>query len=125
LLAVRAAAFGTSALDDDTRRAALAAVQADLEAAGMVDKTGAPTKAIVAQTSFERQELLPTGGLMVKGCLDECNVCDDMRVMDVETRLENKRLRNELLKRRIELLDKHSDYRCCPVGEAEAEDDEE
>jgi hypothetical protein len=125
LLAARAPALSTISIDDETRRAALAAVQADLEGAGMVDKAGAPTQAIIAQLSWERQELLPTGGLMVKGCLDECNVCDDMRIRDVETQLENKRLQNELLKRQIELLDKHSDYRCCPVGEAETEDDEE
>jgi hypothetical protein len=125
LLAARAFALGASAIDDDTRRAALAAAQAELHKAGMVDKTGAPTSAIVAQLSWERQELLPTGGLMVKGCLDECNVCDEMRIMDVETQLENKRLQNELLKRQTELLDKHADYRCCPAGEEESGNGEE
>jgi hypothetical protein len=124
-LVARALTLGTISIDDDARRAALTAVRADLEGAGMIDKTGASTKAIIAQLSWERQELLPTGGLMVKGCLDKCNVCDDMRIRDVETQLENKRLQNELLKRQIELLDKHTDYRCCPVGEAESEDDEE
>jgi hypothetical protein len=65
------------------------------------------------------QDPAPTGGLMVKGCLDECNVCDDMRTAEVKTDLEHKRLQNELLKRQIGLLDKHADYRCCPAGEVE------
>jgi hypothetical protein len=124
-LAARASTLGSIAIDDETRSAALAAVQADLEHAGMVDKNGAPTKGFVARLSWERQELLPTGGLMVKGCLDECNVCDEMRIRDIEAQLENKRLQNELLKRQIELLEKHYDYRCCPAGEEESEAGEE
>lgn len=69
--------------------------------------------------SWEREELIPTGGLVVKGCLDSCSVCEDGREKEIEINLEHARLRNELLKKKIALLEKHKDYRCCPEGEAE------
>lgn len=105
-------------IDNDTRRAALAAVQAELEHEGLVKNDGTPTEHIRAQLSWEQETLLPTGGLMIKGCLDECNVCDDLRIEEVKADIERKRLENKLLEKKIELLEKHSDYRCCPVGEA-------
>ena len=42
---------------------------------------------------------------------------------EIELELERKRLENEKLKREIELLDQAQQYRCCPVGEAEDDDD--
>src|SRR5256885_10310338 len=39
--------------------------------------------------------------------------------------LERKRLENELLKRKIELLDRSQEYRCCPDDDAEAPRSEE
>jgi hypothetical protein len=39
---------------------------------------------------------------------------------EIELDLERKRLENELMKRRIELLDKEQEYRCCPAEPAPA-----
>lgn len=50
---------------------------------------------------------LPTGGVIVKGCLDECDVCEPI----VKERLQ---LENDLLRKQIELLEKTQEYRCCP-----------
>jgi hypothetical protein len=111
-------------IDGDTRRAALAAVQAELEREGLVKDDGTPTERIIAELSWEREELLPTGGLMIKGCLDECNVCDDQRIEELKTGIERKRLENKLLERQIELLQEHADYRCCPAEEVEKTDDD-
>lgn len=112
----------TAALEMDTRNAAVTAVRAQLEKAGMVKADGAPTETLIAELSWEREELIPTGGLVVKGCLDECNVCEPSLEKSIELDLQHKALQNELLKRQIELLDKHSDYRCCPAGEEEPTD---
>lgn len=106
------------------RRAALHAVDKDLADAGVLNpKTGEPTERIIAELSWEREEVLPTPGILVKGCLDECNTCEDGRKREIALELEHKHLENEMLKRQIELLDKAQEYRCCPgVGEEEVEE---
>ena len=111
-------------IDNDLRIAAAAAVNADLEKVGMINNDGTPTKKIIAELSWEKEELIPTGGLVVKGCLDPCNVCEHSLEKEIELDIANKHLRNELLKKQIELLEKHKDYRCCPEGEAEEEPQE-
>ena len=75
-----------------------------------------------AQTAFqvEIQTTLPTAGLLVKGCLDDCNICEDALMRDMELDLTRKDLQNKLLQRQIDLLDKAQEYRCCPPGEDEA-----
>jgi hypothetical protein len=108
-----------SVFDSDIRDDAISAVKADLQKTGMVNDDGSPTKEIIAELSWEHIELIPTGGLMVKGCLDPCSVCEPQRENEIELDLKNKSLQNELLTKQIALLDKHSDYRCCPVGETE------
>lgn len=106
----------------DARKAALAATDRDLAAANLLDlKTGKPSEKIVAELSWEREELIPTPGILVKGCLDDCNVCEPAVKMSIELDLERKKLENEMLKRQIELLDKAQEYRCCPAGEKPAE----
>jgi hypothetical protein len=52
----------------------------------------------------------------VRGCLDECMVCEPELMRETELELERKKLENDLLKRQIELLDKAQEYRCCPEG---------
>jgi hypothetical protein len=71
------------------------------------------------QYSWERTIVLPTPGVMVKGCLDECDVCEPSLDRAIQLDLERKALENELLKKRIELLEKSQEYRCCPAGETE------
>jgi hypothetical protein len=112
-------------INRDLRNAALAAVDKDLVAANMLDtKTGAPSEKIVAELSWERDEILPTPGLLVKGCLDKCNTCEPALQREIELDLERKKLENGMLKRQIELLDKAQEYRCCPAGEEEGSSDE-
>lgn len=108
-------------LDNDIRAAAVKQVKAELEKGGLVDDDGNPTKNIIAELSWEHIELIPTGGLMVKGCIDPCSVCEPGREAAIDLDVKNKALQNELLRKQIELLEKHKDYRCCPVGEAESD----
>jgi hypothetical protein len=62
---------------------------------------------------------LPTAGVLVKGCLDDCNVCEPELEKEIELDLERKRLENARLKREIDLMDKDQQHRCCPEGEEE------
>lgn len=119
-LLARAVAIAAAPIAADVRHAALAAVDKDLAAAGMLDaKTGKVAEKLVAELSWERDEILPTPGILVKGCLDDCGTCEPTLQREIELELERKRLENEKLKREIELLDRAQEYRCCPVGEAE------
>ena len=77
------------------------------------------TGAVFANFSFEIRSSLPTPGLLVRGCIDDCDVCEPELQREIELDLENKSLRNQLLKRQIELLDKAQEYRCCPADEDE------
>jgi len=92
--------------------------------AGLLDKAGSnkPGKALTA-LSWERQSCLPTPGVMVKGCLDDCDVCEPELHRSIELELERKALENQLLAKQIELLDQSQEYRCCPKGEAEEDED--
>ena len=58
---------------------------------------------------------LPTAGVIVKGCLDECNTCEPAA-------RERIHLQNELLRKQIELLEKSQEYRCCP-NDCDTEED--
>ena len=104
----------------DIRAEALKAVDQDLVKVGLIDKVGGDvSKDKVTEISFERTFHLPTAGVLVRGCLDECDICEDARKKEIELDLEYKRLMNEKLKREIELMDTDQQHRCCPVGEAE------
>ncbi len=104
------------------RHAAIAAVDKDLASAGILDpKTGKPTERIIAELSWEREEVLPTPGVLIKGCLDKCETCEPALQKAIELDLEHKRLENKMLERQIELLEKSQEYRCCPGGSSEAE----
>ena len=100
--------------------AALAAVDKELVAAGLLDpKTGEVSDAAKKQYGWERTIVLPTPGVMVKGCLDECDTCEPNLDRSIELDLERKQLENELLKKQIDLLEQSQEYRCCPAGEVE------
>ncbi len=114
-------AITVAPISANVRAEALKALDADLAEAGLLDpKTGKPSERIIAELSWEREEILPTPGVIVRGCLDECDTCEPALAREIELDLERKKLKNELLKRRIELLDQAQEYRCCP----EAEDDD-
>ena len=62
--------------------------------------------------------------MIVKGCLDDCSTCEPAREKEIELELARKELENELLKRRIALLDKEQEYRCCPDDDEPEESSE-
>jgi hypothetical protein len=102
-------------LPDAVRQAALKKVDTDLVAAGLLTAVGG-TVSPQAQKDFEvvTESCLPTPGIIVKGCIDTCDVCEPELQRKIELELEEQDLRNQLLKRQIELLDKAQEYRCCP-----------
>jgi hypothetical protein len=61
----------------------------------------------------------------VRGCINDCDICEPARRKEIELDLERKALENQLLKRQIDLLDKAQEYRCCPAGEKHEEDDDQ
>ncbi len=97
-------------LPEAIRKAALTEVDKQLINRKLLDpKTGGVSKDAQEEFGFERQTCLPTAGVIVKGCLDACNVC--------EPELQKKmQLELDLLKRQIELMDKDQEHRCCPAG---------
>lgn len=118
------AGVATEPVDVKQRQAALQAVDQDLARAGLLDlETGKPTERIIAELSWERQEILPTPGVIVKGCLDECETCEPTLQREIALDMEHKRLKNELLKRRIELLEQSQEYRCCPPDSTGGDDE--
>ncbi len=98
------------------RAAALGQVDADLRAEGLLDAAGNCSAETVERLSWERTVRLPTPGVMVKCCLDECDSCEPARKREIELELATKELDNRLLQRKIELLEKSQEYRCCPGG---------
>jgi len=110
-------------ISDDARKKALQAVDQDLVEAGLIDKVGGNLNAkLAAELSFERRSCLPTPAIMVKGCLDDCDVCEPERKVSIKLDLQRKELENKLLAKQIELLEKSQEYRCCPEGEVEEEE---
>lgn len=103
------------------RAAALARVDADLQAVGLADQNGAVTPQAQQNLGWEHTLRLPTPGVLVKGCLDDCTACEPARQKEIELDLARRELENQLLKRKIELLDKAQEYRCCPDGDKAAE----
>src|SRR5882762_2274534 len=127
LQAVNPALLGTVAalsfiplepLSDAIRKQALQAVDQQLVAAKLLDKVeGTVTADAKKQFSFEIKSSLPTPGVLVKGCLDDCDVCEDTLEQDIKLDLERKRLENARLQREIDLMDKDQQHRCCPKTE--------
>jgi hypothetical protein len=101
------AGFGT-AITPELRADILKQLDKELLAAGIIDKSGKPADELKKKFDFEIESSLPTAGIIVKGCLDECNTCEPARK-------ERVHLENEMLRKQIELLEKSQEYRCCPV----------
>jgi len=103
-------------LSDAVRDAALAEVDEDLASQGLLDKVGgAVSPQIQKEIGFERKTSIPTAGIIVKGCMDTCDVCEPALERKIELELE-------LLKKQIDLLEKSQEYRCCPAGSEETEE---
>lgn len=123
LLASRLNMVATSTVEPITPAIAAKALQQvdqDLIKQGLLDKRGQLSEEVRASLSFERVSSVPTPGLLVKGCLDECNICEEAVVLSRKLDLERQQLQNELLKKQIELLAQSQEYRCCPASEIEA-----
>lgn len=110
--ALVASAVIVEPLPADTRQKVLAEVDKELVEAGLLDQAGEVTEEAKKRYGWEREVLLPTPGVVVKGCLDECNVCEPELKKKIELELK-------LLERQIELLEKSQEYRCCPDGTEE------
>jgi len=100
--------FGTP-LDEATRIAALKEVDQQLIAKNLLGKDGKVSEETKLSINFDMEFSLPTPGIIVKGCLDDCDVCEPL----VKERMQ---LENDLLRKQIELLEKSQEYRCCPVA---------
>jgi hypothetical protein len=111
-----AAALGTQEpLSKAIRDAALVEVDKQLVEQGLLDAVGGAVSAKAqAEFGYERRTALPTAGVIVKGCLDDCNVCEPELEKKIQLELDRLDLQNQLLKRQIELLDQSQEYRCCP-----------
>lgn len=91
-------------------------VKKELIQTGLINDDGSETEKAETQYGFHSHMALPTPGIMVKGCMDDCDICEEDVHEEIKLNLENKRLQNQLLKRQIELLDKSQEYRCCPAA---------
>lgn len=110
------AAISTSDLKPislELRRKALKQVDQDLREALLIDPRGKPTDRIIAQLSWKKTVYLPTPGVIIKGCLDECNTCESTLKKEIELDLARKALENDLLAKQIALLELSQEYRCC------------
>lgn len=108
-------------LSPAVRQRALQVVDEKLVANGLLDRIGGRISEEAQRSfSFEVEASLPTAGVLVRGCLDDCDICEPEVKRDIELDLERKKLENELLKRKIDLLDKAQEYRCCPKDEEES-----
>jgi len=118
--AATAVAADQGALSPAAVKAALAAVDKELAAAGLLDpRTGEVTEEAKRLYGWERTIVLPTPGVMVKGCLDDCDTCEPNLDKSIQLDLERKQLENDLLRKKIELLSQSQEYRCCPADEEE------
>ena len=84
-------------------------LKAELFTVGILDKNGEVSGEFKKKFNFEMQFSLPTAGIQVKGCLDDCLVCEPERE-------RFHKLQNDLLAKQIELLEKSQEYRCCAAG---------
>jgi hypothetical protein len=102
--------------------AALKAVDDDLVKSGVLaaNRTD-PGEKLRAEFEFSRTTCLPTQGVVVKGCLDKCSVCEEELEQSIKLDLKRKELENDLLAKQIELLEKSQEYRCCPCDKEDAE----
>jgi len=107
---------GQQPLPIDLRTLALQQVDKDLTDAGLLGPDGKVSAGAQQQYSFTKTSSLPTPGILVKGCVDECSICEPSLEHEIELELQKKELENKLLQRQIDLLDKSQEYRCCPAG---------
>ncbi|MGH7866891.1 MAG: hypothetical protein ACREP9_04455, partial [Candidatus Dormibacteraceae bacterium] len=105
----------------NVRQAALQQVDQDLVKEGLLDKVGGQVSPAAQKAlGWEKTMSIPTPGVLVKGCLDDCDICEPelKKLMDLEA--TRKDLENQLLQKKIALLEKSQEYRCCPADEEDS-----
>ena len=112
-----AASVESEPIPEQLRKQALKSVDSELMKEGYLNENGQLNEAHVFELGFERTASLPTPGLYVRSCLDDCDVCEPALDEAISLEVERKRLENALLQKQIELLEKHQDYRACPTEE--------
>jgi hypothetical protein len=102
-------------INDDLRAKALAEVDAQLVRQRLIVRpNGEVSKEILAEINYERETSIPTAGVIVKSCLDDCNICEEEVRRREALELTRLDLQNKLLEKQIELLANSQEYRCCP-----------
>ncbi len=96
----------------DLRKSIIEELKTELKEIGIYDKNGEISRTFRDKFNFTMDFSLPTPGIIVKGCLDGCNTLE-------EERIRYYKLKNDLLAKQIELLEKSQEYRSCPVGSGE------
>lgn len=112
--AARSAVIVNEPLTAAEHEAALAAIDRQLAERGITTEQVDEPGEELTRLAFERTTSLPTPGILVRACLDECDACEPERHREIELDLERKELENKLLARRVELLEESQEYRCCP-----------
>lgn len=105
---------GLQPMSTAAREQALNVVREDLVKNQVLDANGQIGAALRQELEFEFKTSIPTPGIVVKGCLDECNTCEPARKREIELELERLSLQNKLLARQVELMEQSQEYRCCP-----------
>ena len=100
---------GQPTITPEMQQEILKELKAELFTVGILDKNGEVSGEFKKKFNFEMQFSLPTAGIQVKGCLDDCLVCEPERE-------RFHKLQNDLLAKQIELLEKSQEYRCCAAG---------
>ncbi len=95
-------------IDEASRAKAIKEVDEQLIAKNLITKDGKVSSETKTKIDFEMEFSLPTPGIIVKGCLDDCDLCEPILK-------ERMQLENDLLRKQIELLEKSQEYRCCPA----------
>lgn len=114
-----AAAFVQAPIPVSTRDAALRQVDEDLVKEGLLDQVGGQvTSTAQAAYGWTRTMAMPTPGVVIKGCLDSCDICEPELQRQIALDLERRALENQLLKKQIDLLEQSQQYRCCPAQAA-------
>jgi hypothetical protein len=102
-------------LSDELRTKALQEVDAQLVKLRLIDRVGGVVaKPLQEEINYERETSIPTAGVVVKSCVDDCNICEEEVERRAKLELDRLELENKLLARQIDLLDKSQEYRCCP-----------
>lgn len=112
-----AASAEAEPIPEALREKALKSVDTELIKEGYLTEKGQLNEERVFELGFERISSLPTPGMFVRSCLDECDVCEPALDEAMKLEIERQRLENALLQKQIDLLEKHQDYRCCPAPE--------